>query len=161
MQGPRMQGSRRQLQRLVLVAVLALAVTSCNLLGITNKKVDFAHPELTTPSGVLVQDLLEGQGPAVRTSDTVSAHLTVAVDGESTPFFSSSDMGVPFEIVVGSFQDLPGLNDGLLGMKAGGERMVTLPPDQAYGDEGVPGTVPPGAFLVVMIELLSIATFDI
>jgi FKBP-type peptidyl-prolyl cis-trans isomerase len=150
-----------QPQRIVLVVALASCFTSCKLLGITNKKVDFEHPEVTTPSGVLIQDLLEGQGPPIVVGDEISAHVIASVQGETTPFFSSSDMGVPLEIVVGSFEDLRGLNDGLIGMKAGGERKVTLPPDQAYGEEGVQGAVEPGATLIVLIELLSIATIDI
>tara|TARA_R110002126_G_scaffold286626_1_gene438654 strand:+ start:3453 stop:3908 length:456 start_codon:yes stop_codon:yes gene_type:complete len=150
-----------RLQHCALMIVLASTFTSCKLLGITNEKVDFEHPVVTTPSGVVVQDLLEGQGPAVEPGDEVSAHVIVSVQGRDVPFFSSADMGVPLTIVVGTFEDLPGLNDGLLGMRAGGERKLEVPPDQGYGDDGVPGMVPPGAFLIVMIELLSIATIDI
>jgi peptidylprolyl isomerase len=143
-----------------LVALLVLACPSCTLLGITNRKVDFEHPEVTTDTGVVVQDQLEGQGPAARAGDSVSVHVTLSVLGADEPFFVSADGGLPVDFEVGAFADLLGLNEGVVGMKPGGVRHLRVPPYRAYGDDGVPGVVEPGATVFAVVEMLEVVPAD-
>ncbi len=105
--------------------------------------------------GIEKEDLVVGTGPAVKKGDHVSVHYTGRLlDG--TQFDSSLDRGVPFEFVVGDKQVIEGWDDGVVGMKKGGKRKLTIPPHLAYGKTGSPPKIGPDATLVFEIELLDI-----
>lgn len=112
-----------------------------------------AGPEVTTASGLKMQDLKVGDGPSPKPGDTVSVHYTGWLDN-GTEFDTSRD-GKP-----GQFQIGPGLikgwNEGLLTMKAGGIRKLIVPGNLAYGPAGRPPKIPPNATLTFEIELLSV-----
>lgn len=105
--------------------------------------------------GIEKEDIVVGTGPAVKKGDRVSVHYTGRLlDG--TQFDSSLDRGVPFEFVVGEKQVIEGWDDGIVGMKKGGKRKLTIPPHLAYGKTGSPPKIGPDATLVFEIELLDI-----
>jgi FKBP-type peptidyl-prolyl cis-trans isomerase FkpA len=110
--------------------------------------------EVTTNSGVKFQDIRIGTGPAAAVGDEVTFEYTAWLEsGEQID--STDDRGTPAKAVIGSAR-LKGWNDGLLGIQAQGRRRLVLPPDQAYGAQGVTGLVPPNATLVFDVRALQI-----
>jgi FKBP-type peptidyl-prolyl cis-trans isomerase len=93
---------------------------------------------------------------AVKAGDTVSVQYTGKLT-DGTKFDSSYDHGgAPFTFTVGQGQVIKGWDQGLIGMKVGEERKLTIPGDLAYGPDGIPGTIPPNATLVFDVQLVSI-----
>ncbi len=101
------------------------------------------------------EDLKPGSGPAAKSGDKVEVHYTgTLLDG--TKFDSSLDRGDPFEFTLGTGSVIKGWDEGVVGMKKGGKRKLTIPADKAYGKRGSPPKIPPDAPLVFEIELLEI-----
>ena len=120
-----------------------------------------ARDEKTTQSnqinkdGVLIEVLKEGSGAEAQSGDTVSVHYTGAFEN-GVKFDSSLDRGTPFNFVLGSGQVIKGWDIGVLGMKVEEKRKLTIPPNLAYGSNGIPGAIPPNATLIFEVELLGI-----
>lgn len=101
------------------------------------------------------EDLTPGSGPAAKSGDKVKVHYTgTLLDG--TKFDSSLDRSEPFEFTLGTGSVIKGWDEGVVGMKKGGKRKLTIPSDKAYGKRGSPPKIPPDAPLVFEIELLEI-----
>lgn len=137
-----------------LLAAFALApLSSCALFGITDK-VDVDHPMQSLESGIQFREILMGQGPPVESGQAVTIdYVGFLADGST--FDSSIDRGVPMEFIMGN-APLTGWNHGILGMRAGGRRHLSLPPEFAYGEAGIEGLIPPNESLVFEIWLLEI-----
>lgn len=106
-------------------------------------------------AGLVKEDIKVGKGPEAKSGDRVSVHYTgTLLDG--TKFDSSRDRGEPFEFSLGLRQVIQGWDLGVVGMKKGGRRKLTIPGDMAYGKAGSPPKIPPDATLVFDIELLEI-----
>ncbi len=104
---------------------------------------------------LIIEDLLIGQGGEVKSGDTISIHyLGTLPDG--TKFDSSYDRGQPFQTQIGVGQVIQGWDQGILGLKVGGKRRLTIPYQLAYGEFGIPGVIPPKATLIFEVELVSI-----
>lgn len=103
---------------------------------------------------MVIDDIKIGEGAEVQTGDTVSVHYAGRLQ-DGTEFDNSKRSGAPFEFVVGGGQVIAGWEEGLLGMKVGGERILVVPPEKGYGERGI-GPIPPNATLVFSIELLEI-----
>lgn len=102
-----------------------------------------------------IEDIATGSGKAVQPGDTVIIHYTGRLlDG--TKFDSSYDRGTPFETQIGVGQVIAGWDQGVVGMKVGGKRRLTIPSSMAYGSTGVGGVIPPNAALIFEVELLQI-----
>jgi FKBP-type peptidyl-prolyl cis-trans isomerase FkpA len=110
---------------------------------------------VTTDSGLQYEDLAMGEGPEAKTGDAVSVHYTGWLT-DGTKFDSSVDRGTPFEFPLGAGRVIKGWDEGVAGMKVGGKRKLTIPPELGYGDRGAPPKIPPGATLVFEVELLEI-----
>ena len=103
-----------------------------------------------------VEDLVVGTGAEAKTGDLVTVHYTGWLT-DGTTFDSSVDRGQPFSFTIGEGRVIPGWEQGVAGMKVGGKRRLTIPPDLAYGDAGAGnGAIPPGATLVFDVELLNV-----
>jgi peptidylprolyl isomerase len=111
----------------------------------------------TTESGLQYVDIEEGDGEEVGEGDEVTVHYTGWLE-DGTRFDSSYNRGQPLTMVVGSGQVIPGWDEGLVGMKAGGKRQLRIPPDLGYGEEGAGEIIPPDATLIFDIELQSIGS---
>lgn len=107
------------------------------------------------PSSLVKEDTVVGKGPAAKTGDSVSVQYTgTLLDG--TKFDSSRDRDEPFEFKLGAGMVIKGWDEGVVGMKKGGKRRLTIPSELGYGKQGSPPKIPPDATLVFDVELLEI-----
>jgi FKBP-type peptidyl-prolyl cis-trans isomerase len=112
------------------------------------------QPPVTLPGGVVVQRLREGDGDVAKKGDKITLHF-VGTLGDGGVFDSSRERNRPFQFWVGEGQVVPGLDQGLLGMKEGELRRVTIPPALGYGLEAKPH-IPPNSTLTFEVELLDV-----
>ena len=103
---------------------------------------------------MVIDDILVGTGAEVTEGDAVVVHYIGTLQN-GQEFDSSKKRGVPFEFTVGEGRVIRGWEEGLIGMKVGGQRILVIPPDMAYGDAEV-GPIPPNSTLVFAIELLEV-----
>ena len=108
----------------------------------------------TNNTTMTIDDITIGEGKEVQSGDTVSVHYAGRLQ-DGAEFDNSKKRGAPFEFQVGGGQVIAGWEEGLIGMKVGGERVLVIPPEKAYGERGI-GPIPPNATLVFTIELLAI-----
>jgi len=113
-------------------------------------------PEGDPPTELVSEDLKTGDGDEAETGDEVSVQY-VGVDFETGEEFDASwDRGEPFTFQLGSGNVIPGWDEGVVGMKVGGQRQLVIPPDLAYGEQGQPPSIGPNATLVFVIDLVSV-----
>jgi FKBP-type peptidyl-prolyl cis-trans isomerase len=110
---------------------------------------------IMTSSGLKYVDTKEGTGPAAAKGDTVEVHYTGWLK-DGTKFDSSKDRGKPFVFQLGAGKVIKGWDEGVQGMKVGGERKLMIPSNLAYGPRGAGGVIPPNADLTFQVELLKI-----
>ena len=110
----------------------------------------------------MIMDHKLGDGAVAEAGMTVSVHYTgwlfdeAAADKKGGKFDSSRDRGQPFQFTLGHGEVIAGWDQGVLGMKVGGQRTLTIPPDLGYGARGAGGVIPPNATLVFDVELLAV-----
>lgn len=113
-------------------------------------------PALTSASGLVYEDIIEGSGTSAQAGQQVSVHYTGwLVDG--TKFDSSKDRNDPFNFKLGAGSVIKGWDEGVQGMQRGGVRKLTIPPQLGYGPRGAGGVIPPNATLIFEVELLEIS----
>lgn len=111
--------------------------------------------QITTESGLIIEDITVGSGPAATAGQSVQVHYTGwLMDG--TKFDSSKDRNEPFEFPLGGHYVIAGWDEGVQGMLVGGARKLTIPPQLGYGARGAGGVIPPNATLIFEVELLGI-----
>lgn len=111
--------------------------------------------EMMTDSGLKYDDTVIGDGATAEKGQTVSVHYTGwLTDGEK--FDSSKDRNDPFQFPLGAGRVIRGWDEGVQGMKVGGTRRLTIPPQLGYGAQGAGGVIPPNATLVFEVELLAL-----
>jgi FKBP-type peptidyl-prolyl cis-trans isomerase len=109
--------------------------------------------------GMKVEILKQGTGDGAKVGDNIAVNYTgTLLDG--TKFDSSVDPSfghvAPFPYTLGQNRVIKGWELGLLGMKVGEKRKLTIPPELAYGPQGANGVIPPNATLVFEIDMVSI-----
>ena len=110
---------------------------------------------ITTPSGLVIEELEMGDGDEAVAGKQVTVHYTGwLTDGKK--FDSSKDRGDPFSFPLGMRHVIAGWDEGVQGMKIGGRRKLTIPPQLGYGARGAGGVIPPNATLVFEVELLGV-----
>jgi FKBP-type peptidyl-prolyl cis-trans isomerase len=107
-------------------------------------------------------DVKQGDGAEAVAGKTVSVHYTgwlydpAAPGGKGRKFDSSRDRGQAFEFPLGRGMVIQGWDQGVAGMKVGGQRTLIIPPKMGYGDRGAGGVIPPNATLIFDVELLGV-----
>ena len=108
-----------------------------------------------TDTGLKIEELVEGDGAMAEAGHKVSVHYTGWLT-DGSKFDSSLDRKQPFEFSLGRGMVIRGWDEGVAGMKVGGKRKLTIPPQLGYGAQGAGGVIPPNATLVFEGELLDI-----
>jgi FKBP-type peptidyl-prolyl cis-trans isomerase FkpA len=111
--------------------------------------------QVTTPSGLKYEDLDAGTGATAQSGQKAKVHYTGwLTNGQK--FDSSKDRNDPFEFTLGAGQVIKGWDEGVVGMKVGGKRKLTIPAALGYGARGAGGVIPPNAELIFEVELLGV-----
>ena len=105
-------------------------------------------------SGLIVQDTVVGTGVEATSGAKVTVHY-VGLLSDGTKFDSSIDRGQPFVFTLGVGEVIKGWDEGVIGMKVGGTRVLGIPPELAYGDRQI-GTIPADSSLFFQVQLLSV-----
>jgi peptidylprolyl isomerase len=150
---------------IIIVGIAILGVFSYFIFGLntnyssapTKEQAKEQAKMSTAPSSVQelkIEDLKVGTGSAVKSGDNIAInYIGTLVDG--TKFDSSYDRGQPFETQIGVGQVIKGWDEGVVGMKVGGKRKLTIPPSLGYGDRAA-GPIPPNSTLIFEVELVGI-----
>jgi FKBP-type peptidyl-prolyl cis-trans isomerase FkpA len=144
----------RQLYRVAVIALAAACAAEDNAAEENMGQSDIT--ELTKT------DETAGSGHEAVAGRNVTVHYTGWLYDQGRPdrkgkkFDSSRDRGEPFTFRLGAGRVIRGWDEGVAGMKVGGRRTLTIPPDYGYGAEGAPGAIPPNATLVFDVELLDV-----
>jgi len=109
---------------------------------------------ITTDSGLVYEEITVGAGAEAARGLRVTVHYTGWLT-DGTKFDSSKDRDDPFEFHLGQGQVIAGWDEGVAGMKVGGTRKLTIPPQLGYGARGAGRVIPPNATLVFEVELLA------
>ena len=110
----------------------------------------------------MIEERKQGTGAEAVAGKRVTVHYTgwlfdaAAADKKGRKFDSSRDRGDPFSFLLGAGQVIRGWDEGVAGMKVGGQRTLTIPPEMGYGARGAGGVIPPNATLVFDVELLGV-----
>ncbi|MEM9117591.1 MAG: FKBP-type peptidyl-prolyl cis-trans isomerase [Cyanobacteria bacterium P01_F01_bin.56] len=110
---------------------------------------------VTTDSGLQYEEIVEGTGAMPQKGQRVTVHYTGTLE-DGTKFDSSRDRNRPFSFTIGVGQVIKGWDEGVMTMRVGGQRKLTIPPELGYGTRGAGGVIPPNATLLFDVELLRI-----
>ena len=106
--------------------------------------------------GIHIEDVREGNGKIAKNGNTVSVNYLGTLASNGQKFDSSYDRNEPITFKLGSGQVIEGWEKGIIGMKIGGKRTLTIPPDKAYGADGYPPVIPPNSTLKFDVELVDV-----
>ena len=127
----------------------------------TNLKDTSTKPQVPKQTGpapkkLVVKDIVVGKGPAAKKGDQLSMQYVGVLYKDGTEFDASWDRGQPFNFTLGKGMVIKGWDQGLVGIKAGGRRQLTIPANLAYGAQGQPPTIPPNSPLVFIVDALKV-----
>lgn len=108
------------------------------------------------PGDLQHEDVVVGEGDEAVPGLVATVQYLGVAWSTGEPFDSSWDRGQPFSFELGGGRVIEGWDLGVQGMRVGGRRVLTIPPELAYGERGVPGTIEPDETLVFVIDLLSL-----
>jgi FKBP-type peptidyl-prolyl cis-trans isomerase len=120
------------------------------------------NTENTGVTQLIRQDDVVGTGAEAQSGRVVTVHYTGWLYDQTRPdrrgnkFDSSRDRNEPFSFNLGAGEVIRGWDEGVAGMKVGGRRTLTIPPDMGYGARGAGGVIPPNATLLFDVELLEV-----
>jgi peptidylprolyl isomerase len=120
-----------------------------------------SKPQVRVPDGAPPKQLdetdqIEGSGATAKAGDSVTVHYVGVNFKNGKEFDASWSRGEPFTFTLGAGEVIPGWEQGIEGMKAGGRRQLVIPPDLAYGKEGFPPAIGPEETLVFVVDLLDV-----
>jgi peptidylprolyl isomerase len=115
-------------------------------------QIDF--PGQVAPIDLIIEDLVLGDGAQAKAGDSISAHYVGVAHSTGEEFDASWNRGTPLDFRLGVGQVIKGWDDGIVGMKVGGRRKLTIPAALAYGDRGAGGAIKPGEALIFVVDLV-------
>jgi len=120
----------------------------------TSKKPQISKPKGDPPPALVQEDIVVGKGPAAKAGDLLSMQYVGVSFSTGKQFDASWDRGGdPFQFPLGAGQVIQGWDQGIVGMKAGGRRLLVIPPAQGYGEAGSPPDILPNETLVFVVDL--------
>jgi peptidylprolyl isomerase len=120
------------------------------------RKPDVTIPDGTPPSNLLIEDQTVGDGTEAVVGSSVTVHYVGVSWSNGKQFDASWDRMEPFTFALGRRQVIQGWDDGVQGMRVGGRRTLTIPPDMGYGAAGAGGVIGPNETLVFVVDLLDV-----
>ena len=109
-----------------------------------------------TRADLVIDDIEEGEGDTAQSGDTVSAHYVGVAHSTGEEFDSSWNRGAPLSFPLGQGRVIRGWDDGIVGMRVGGRRRLTIPPELGYGARGAGRDIKGGETLVFVVDLLGV-----
>ena len=119
-------------------------------------KPDVTIPSEDPPTDLVIEDLTEGDGNAAAAGQNVKVHYVGVAWSNGQQFDASWDRGETFDFRLGAGQVIPGWDQGVAGMKVGGRRQLTIPPNLGYGSSGAGGVIGPNETLVFVVDLVGV-----
>ncbi len=113
-------------------------------------------PAQDPPAELVIEDLEVGDGDEARPGQEVSVHYVGVAWSTGKQFDASWDRGETFEFGLGAGQVIAGWDQGVAGMRVGGRRRLTIPPQLGYGSRGAGGVIRGGETLVFVVDLLGV-----
>ena len=120
------------------------------------EKPHIEKPEGDVPFELVVEDVLDGDGAEATKGSKVAVHYVGVAFSTGEEFDASWNRGQPFKFQLGKGNVIPGWDAGVLGMRVGGRRKLTIPSAMAYGARGAGGVIKPHEPLVFVVDLLSV-----
>jgi FKBP-type peptidyl-prolyl cis-trans isomerase FkpA len=153
----------------VLATTLALVCAGANaqstapaMPATPTKAASPAAAAMGAPTALKIIDRKVGDGALAESGSPVAVHYTgylydaTAPDNKGKKFDSSIDRKLPFGFIVGAGRVIKGWDEGVPGMKVGGQRTLIIPPNKGYGEGGAGASIPPNATLLFDVELMSV-----
>ena len=112
--------------------------------------------QLPAPTELVIDDITVGTGATALNGKNVSVHYVGVAYSNGKQFDASWDRNEAFEFRLGAGQVISGWDNGVAGMKVGGRRQLTIPPDMGYGAHGAGGVIKGGETLVFVVDLLNV-----
>ena len=146
-----------------LACIFAISLNACKAESTATPTQD--KPAMTSSSTITElqkNDTVVGTGREAEAGFNVTVHYTgwlydaAKADHKGEKFDSSVDRKEPFKFDLGAGQVIQGWDEGFAGMKIGGKRTLTIPPEMGYGARGAGGVIPPNATLIFDVELLDV-----
>ena len=122
----------------------------------SNTKPQIVIPQTPAPSSLVTEDIAVGDGVEAVSGKNVSVHYVGVAWSTGKQFDASWDRDEPFDFGLGAGQVISGWDKGVAGMKVGGRRKLTIPPDMGYGSQGAGGVIKGGETLVFVVDLLNV-----
>jgi peptidylprolyl isomerase len=122
----------------------------------TSTKPVIPKPSGSPPRRLVKEDIVKGKGPAAKPGDTLTVNYVGVAFSTGKEFDASWDRGQPFAVPLGAGKVIKGWDRGLVGMRKGGRRILTIPPELGYGSEGYPPAIAPNETLVFVVDAVSV-----
>jgi peptidylprolyl isomerase len=122
----------------------------------TGTKPVIPKPTGSPPRKLVKEDIVKGKGPGAKPGDTVIVHYVGINFSNGDEFDASWTGGEPYALELGAGTVIAGWDQGLVGIREGGRRMLTIPPELGYGAQGYPPDIPPNETLVFVIDAVSV-----
>lgn len=122
----------------------------------SNSKPKVEVPNSLAPTDLVIEDITLGEGQEAVSGKSVSVHYVGVAWSTAKQFDSSWDRNEPFDFGLGASQVISGWDKGVVGMKVGGRRKLTIPPDMGYGSRGAGGVIKGNETLIFVVDLLNV-----